>query len=295
MDTLSHKAGFIHLLGRPNVGKSTLFNHLIKRTLAITTPKAQTTRQPLVGIYSGYDYQAVYMDTPGYIKPSYPLQQAMMHKVMRSMPGSDICVWVVDVKDQVEEDFFPKTWGRANFPSFLLINKRDLVEKEIGLSKQKAWEEVVPEGVAVNLISALCKADVKALAKKFIALLPHHPPYYDKEMITDRPQTYILAEIIRKALLLHYKQEVPYSAQVEISQCVKVDEVMHITATIYVERETQKRIVIGKKGSALKQVGIMARKELEDFLKEKVFLKQYVKVVPKWRANFDLLEQWGYT
>ena len=295
MNDAAHKAGFIHLLGKPNVGKSTLFNHLIKTPLAITTHKAQTTRQTLIGIDNGPAYQAVYVDTPGYITPAYPLQQAMMRDVTRSIPGSDLCCWVVDIKDEVEADFFPSTWKKATFPCFLLINKRDLLDREKGAQVKQAWEAVVPSHMQVYLISALCKADVKALAKQLIDILPTHPPYYNKEMLTDRPQTFIVAEIVRKALFLHYKQEIPYSTQVEISTFSERGDIAHVEATIYVERETQKRILIGKQGKDLKEVGTAARKELEKFLQQKVFLRQYVKVAPKWRHNPAILEKWGYT
>ena len=294
-ETSQHKAGFIHLLGKPNVGKSTLFNRLIKTSLAITTPKAQTTRQTLIGIDNGADYQAIYVDTPGYITPSYPLQQAMMRDVTRSIPGSDLCCWVVDIKEEVQADFFPPSWKKVTFPCFLLINKRDLVDREKGEEIKKAWQAVVPSQMEVHLMSALCKADVKALARQWIDILPTHPPYYDREMLTDRPEKFVVAEMIRKALFLHYKQEIPYSTQVDISQFSERDGIVHIQATIYVERETQKRILIGKQGKDLKEVGIAARQEIERFLQQKVFLRTHVKVAPKWRHNPALLEKWGYT
>ena len=285
-----YKSGFIHLLGKPNAGKSTLFNHLIRVPLAITTPKAQTTRQTLVGIDHGHNYQAIYVDTPGYITPAYPLQEAMMRDVTRSLPGSDVCSWVVDIKDAVVTDFFPPTWQQATFPCFLLINKRDLLPKERGLAKKKAWEAVVPPQVEVLLISALCKADVKALAEKFKDLLPIHAPYYDDHTLTNRSRRFVLAEMIRKQLLLYCHQEVPYSAQVEITQLTEEDELVRVDATIYVERESQKNIVIGQ----LKAVGTAARKEMEPFLHKKVFLRQHVKVAPRWRHQPQLLEKWGY-
>lgn len=289
-----HKAGFVHLLGKPNVGKSTLFNQLIKTPLAITTPKAQTTRQTLIGIHNRPDYQAIYVDTPGYITPAYPLQQAMMRDVVRSIPGSDVCVWIVDVKEDARSDFFPTAWQQAKVPCFLLINKRDLLDRAQGALVKEAWQAVTPPQMEVHLISALCKADVKALAATLIARLPAHPPYYDKATLTNRPQTFILAEIIRKALFLHYHQEIPYSTQVEVGALYEANDVVHVTATIYVERDTQKRILIGKQGSALKEVGTAARQELEAFLQRKVFLKQHVKVSPKWRSNRAALARWGY-
>ncbi|MEM7361710.1 MAG: GTPase Era [Bacteroidota bacterium] len=285
------KSGFIHLLGKPNAGKSTLFNHLIKVPLAITSPKAQTTRQTLIGIDHGRNYQAIYVDTPGHITPAYPLQEAMMRDVTRSLPGSDLCSWVVDINDEVVNDFFPPAWQKATFPCFLLINKRDLLPKEKGLAKKEAWEAVVPSQVEVRLISALCKADVKALSQKFRELLPIHPPYYDEETLTNRPRAFVLAEMVRKQLLLYCHQEIPYSAQVEITQLTVEDKLIRVAATIYVERESQKSIVI----SQLKAVGTAARVEMEDFLQQKVFLQQHVKVAPKWRHQPTLLEKWGYT
>lgn len=291
MNDSLHKSGFIHLLGKPNVGKSTLFNQLIKLPLAITTPKAQTTRQTLIGIDSGEDYQAIYVDTPGYITPSYPLQEAMMRDVSRSIPGSDLCCWIVDINDEVETDFFPEAWQKATFPTFLLINKRDLLPKERVEAKKKAWEAVVPSQIKVLLISALCKADVKALAHMWRDLLPNHPPYYDKDTVTNRSRAFVLSEIMRKQLLLHFRQEVPYSTQVEITKIEEEKELLRIDATIYVERESQKNILISK----LKEVGTAARKEMEAFLQQKIFLSQHVKVASNWRHKPTLLEKWGYT
>ena len=286
----SHKSGFIHLLGRPNVGKSTLFNQLIKVPLAITTPKAQTTRKTLIGLDNGEGYQAIYVDTPGHITPAYPLQEAMMREVTRSLPGSDLCCWIVDINEPVVADFFPDSWQKATFPTFLLINKRDLLPKEEGARKKAAWEAVVPAHMEVLLISALCKADVKSLSEKLKALLPLHPPYYEKDRLTDRSRSFVLAEMVRKQLLLHCQQEVPYSVQVEITHLAQEGKLLRVEATMYVERVSQKDIIIHK----LKAVGTAARKEMEDFLQQKVFLTQRVKVAKKWRSNLSLLEKWGY-
>ncbi len=288
------KCGFIHLLGKPNAGKSTLFNHLIKKPLAITTPKAQTTRHTLIGIDNTADHQAIYVDTPGYITPSYPLQKAMMRDVTHSISGSDVCCWVVDLHEVPTQDFFPAKWKRITFPCYLLINKRDLLPKERVAAIHKAWQAVTPPQITIRVLSALCKADVKALAHELIDRLPLHPPYYDTEALTDRSQAFILSEIIRKELFLQYKQEIPYSTQVEISSLSQQDGILRVDATIYVERETQKRILIGKKGQALKSVGIAAREAIERFLGQKVFLTQYVKVAKEWRNNAAMLEKWGY-
>ncbi len=289
-----HYSGFIYLLGKPNAGKSTLFNKLIDYPLAIVTHKVQTTRHNLLGIRNKKSTQEIYVDTPGHITPTSLLQEVMMRKVKQALVGSDICCWVVDCSEPVRKDFFPSSWGKSISPNIFILNKIDLISQKELLKKEKEWKEVLPADLPVFTLSAKENKFIEKFQKKVLELLPLHPPYYQKDSLTDKSQDFIIAEVIRKALFLQYNQEVPYSIEVLITQIIEMEEITHIEATIYVERESQKKIVIGKKGIQLKEAGTMARHNLELLLQKKVFLTQQVKVAKGWRKNKLLLNKLGY-
>ncbi|MEO1218942.1 MAG: GTPase Era [Bacteroidota bacterium] len=285
-----HKAGFVTIVGKPNVGKSTLMNTLIGTPLSITTPKSQTTRHKILGIYNQEDCQIVYVDTPGILKPAYKLQQCMMHTLHESMAHVDLLLWVIDVS-QPSSETQPITTA---IPTLILLNKVDLVDSPQLQNIMQTWEKQ-PHEKAIIPISALQGFNMTSLLQHILTHLPTHPPYYPKDMLTDKPQRFFAAEIVRKHLLQYYKQEIPYSAEVVITDFEEAEAIIKIHATIYVEKRSQKAILIGHQGTSLKKVGIAARKALETFLGKPVFLAQHVKVLPGWRKEQHLLRRLGYT
>ena len=289
-----HRAGFIHIVGRPNAGKSTLFNQLVRYPLSIVSPKPQTTRQNIIGIDQGEDYQAIYLDTPGYLEPKYGLQAMMMRAVKRALVDYDLLVWVVDITAELEDAFFCEEVAKLKGPLFVLLNKQDLVDPTLSMLHQAKWQGKLPAHVKLMPISALDKDEVAKCAAQLVGQLPIHPPYYDKDELTDHAERFFAEELIRKALFMHYKQEIPYSSEVVVVAFQEEDQLLRIDAEIWVERPTQKRIMIGRGGSALKVMGTAARQALEDFFKKKVFLSQYVKVVPDWRNKKEQLRARGY-
>ncbi|MEM9569666.1 MAG: GTPase Era [Bacteroidota bacterium] len=290
----THRAGFINIVGKPNAGKSTLFNNLIAYPLSITSYKPQTTRQNIVGIAQGKDYQAIYIDTPGYLTPTYALQEVMQRNVNRALVESDLILWVIDIRDDTADSFFNHHYAQAKAPILCLCNKTDLVlpnklEETLG-----AWRKRIPTEIPLLPIMAKDLAQVAALTEKIMGKLPIHPPYYNKETLTTRSERFFAAEIIRKAVFTYYKQEIPYSIEVVIDKFKEKPNVILLEATIYVERPSQKSIVIGKKGAALKIVGTKARQGLVLFFKKNIYLTQHVKVLPRWRYHPKLLAQLGY-
>jgi GTPase len=294
MTSLSHKAGFVNIIGKPNVGKSTLMNALLGEKLSIITAKAQTTRHRIAGILSGDNFQIIYTDTPGIITPHYALQRSMMRVVHSSLVDADALLWVVDAHDQDLSTDFSAKLLHLTAPIFLLINKVDLINK-VALEKVlQYWSNHVSVR-AIIPVSALQTYNTALVFTHILACLPEHPPYYPKDMLTDKPERFFAAEIIREKILRNYHQEIPYSVEVVIDTFKEEENLIKISAIINADRQSQKSILIGKQGHALKKVGIEARHDLERFLGKKVFLEQHVKVVPGWRTKSQCLHQFGYT
>ncbi|KQR72200.1 GTPase Era [Pedobacter sp. Leaf176] len=296
---MAHKAGFVSIIGKPNVGKSTLMNVLVGERLSIITPKAQTTRHRILGIVNEEDYQIVFSDTPGIIKPKYSLQESMMSFVNGSLTDADILLFVTDINEEHdEEDVLEKILNR-NIPTIVLINKIDKALQEQVDEKITYWQEKL-NPVAIYAISALHNHNVDGLLDRVLEMLPEHPAYYDKEEYTDRSERFFVSEIIREKIFLNYQKEIPYSTEV-IVKSFKEEEMkngkgsmVRITAEIVVERDSQKNILIGTGGSMLKKVGTEARIEIEKFLDTKVFLEMFVKVIPDWRSKKNYLKSFGY-
>lgn len=293
MTALSHKAGFVNIIGKPNVGKSTLMNVLLGEKLSIITAKAQTTRHRVAGILSGDNFQIIYADTPGIITPSYALQQSMMRAVRSALVDTDVLLWVVDVRDQDLPTYFIERLLQQTTPVFLILNKIDLISK-VELEKILQYWSAHISVNAIIPVSASTVYNTKLVFTHILDCLPEHPPYYPKDMLTDRPERFFVAEIIREKILRNYHQEIPYSVEVVIDSFEEKKNIVKISAIINAERQSQKGILIGNKGQALKKVGIEARHDLEEFLGRKVFLEQHVKVLPGWRTKSQLLHQFGY-
>ena len=287
-----HKAGFVSIVGKPNVGKSTLMNRLVGERLSIITSKAQTTRHRIMGIISGNDFQVVYSDTPGMIKPAYQLQKSMMSFVNIAIEDADILLLVTDFFDQYDEEILDKI-RKLSQPIILVLNKVDL---DKGGQTEKTTEEWKSKLDLAEIIptSALEGLGVEKVFDTILDLLPDHPPYFPKDTLTDKPEKFFASEIVREKIFLHYKKEVPYSTEVEIETFQESEDIIHIRALIYVERKSQKGIIIGKKGEALKRIGTEARKDMETFFGKKVFLESYVKVAKDWRKKERSLKDFGY-
>ena len=291
---MGHKSGFVNIIGNPNVGKSTLMNALVGEKLSIITAKAQTTRHRILGIVNHDDYQIVFSDTPGIIKPAYELQSSMMDFVKSALDDADILIYMVEVgeKELKNEAFFQKII-HSEIPVILLLNKIDTSSQEVVEQKVDYWKEKVPNAI-VFVISALEKFNVDSLFEKIVTLLPEAPPYYPKDQLTDKPERFFVNEKIREKILIHYKKEIPYSVEVETEEFVEEENIVRIRSVIMVERETQKGIIIGHKGTAIKRVGAEARKDLEKFFEKKVFIELYVKVNKNWRSDKNQLKRFGY-
>ena len=291
---MEHKSGFVNIIGNPNVGKSTLMNALVGEKLSIITAKAQTTRHRILGIVNDDHYQIVFSDTPGIIKPAYELQSSMMDFVKSALDDADILIYMVEVgeKELKNEGFFHKII-HSEIPVILLVNKIDTSSQEVVEQKVNYWKEKVPNAT-VFVISALEKFNVDSLFEKIVALLPEAPHYYPKDQLTDKPERFFVNEKIREKILIHYKKEIPYAVEVETEEFVEEDTIVRIRSVIMVERETQKGIIIGHKGTAIKRVGAEARKDLEKFFQKKVFIELYVKVNKNWRSDKNQLKRFGY-
>jgi len=291
---MEHKAGFVNIIGNPNVGKSTLMNALMGEKLSIITHKAQTTRHRILGILNEDDYQIVFSDTPGIIKPAYKLQESMMNFVHSAFQDADVLIYMVEIgeKDLKDEALFEKI-KNTEIPLLLLLNKIDLTEQEEVEKQINNWKERVPNAEILP-ISALNKFNMDKILERIIELLPVAPPYYEKDAITDKSERFFVSESIREKILKHYKKEVPYSVQVEVEEFEDEQDIIRIRAIIYVLRESQKGIIIGHKGAGLKRIGTEARKELERFFNKKIFLKTVVKVKKNWRDDDRQLKSFGY-
>jgi GTP-binding protein Era len=290
---MSHKAGFVSIIGKPNVGKSTLMNALIGEKLSIITPKAQTTRHRILGIVNEEDYQIVFSDTPGVIKPKYGLQDAMMHSVNGALTDADLLLFVTDINEQYDENDVLEKILDTTIPMIVLINKIDNATQEQVDEKTAFWQEKLnPKHIFA--ISALHKYNLDGIMSMLIDNLPEHEAYYDKEELSDRSQRFFVSEIIREKIFTNYQKEIPYSTEVVITAFKEEEKITRISAEIIVERDSQKNILIGKGGSMLKKVGTEARKDIEKFLDQKVFLETFVKVLPDWRSKKNYLKSFGY-
>ncbi len=291
---MAHKAGFVSIIGKPNVGKSTLINALIGERLAITNPKAQTTRHRIMGFLNGEDYQIVFSDTPGILDAKYGLQEKMMDKVLETFHDSDVVLFVVDNEQtKIDNEEIKTKLLRLEIPIILLVNKADLLKEEEVEDLRLKWAKELPKA-EVKFISALHKVHIDKLVDKIKETLPESPAYFSKEDFTDKPERFFVSEIVRKHLLTLYMQEIPYSCEVMVEEFKEDERIIRIRAIIFVERDSQKGIIIGKGGSQIKKLGIESRKDLEVFFQKQIFLDLTVKVQKNWRNDDKLLKQFGY-
>lgn len=298
-----HKSGFVNIVGNPNVGKSTLMNALVGERLSIITSKAQTTRHRILGIVNGDDFQMVYSDTPGVLKPNYKLQEQMLEFSRSALVDADVLLYVTDVQDSADKnaDFLDKVKriaasaeGEGKGPKvFLIINKIDLTTQDTLERLVEFWHKQLPEA-EIRPVSAKEQFGVEQLFQDIKNALPEGEPFFDKDQLTDRPARFFVDEIIREKILLNYDKEIPYSVEVEVESFQEEDNLIRISAVIYCERDSQKGIIIGRAGSALKRVGTQARKDIEAFFQKPVFLQLFVKVDRDWRSNRSRLRHYGY-
>jgi GTPase len=291
---MEHKAGFVNIIGNPNVGKSTLMNAFVGERLSIITSKAQTTRHRILGIVNGEDFQVVLSDTPGIIKPAYEMQKSMMDFVKSAFEDADVLIYMVEIgeKELKDEDFFNKII-HSKIPVLLLLNKidksnQDQLEEQIGL-----WKNKVPNA-EIYPISALENFNVREVFARILELLPVSPAYYPKDALTDKPERFFVNETIREKILMNYDKEIPYAVEIETEEFLEDEKIIRIRSLIMVERDTQKGIIIGHKGAALKKVGMQAREELEKFFGKQIHIELYVKVNKDWRSNAYQLRRFGY-
>jgi GTP-binding protein Era len=290
---MAHRAGFVSIIGKPNAGKSTLMNALVGEKMSIITPKAQTTRHRILGIVNGEDYQIVFSDTPGIIKPHYALHESMMHQVDGSIVDADLILLVTDIYEEYDEADVLKKLEGSLAPLAVLVNKVDQSDEETVKTKIEYWQEKL-KPKAIFAISALKDYNVLAVMNFVLEHLPEHPAYYDKDLLTDRNDRFFASEMIRAQVFKQYKKEIPYSTEVIITAFKEGPTMHRISAEIIVERDSQKNILIGKDGGMLKIVGTYARREMEEFFQRKVFLEMFVKVIPDWRSKKNYLKQFGY-
>ena len=289
-----HKAGFVNIIGNPNVGKSTLMNAFVGEKLSIITSKAQTTRHRILGIVNGDDFQMVLSDTPGIIKPAYELQNSMMDAVNSAFDDADLLIYMVEIgeKELKDASFFQKITN-TKAPVLLLLNKIDLSNQELLESQAAFWQSKVPNAEFYP-ISALTGFNVKNVFNRLLELLPESPAYFPKDQLTDKPERFFVNEKIREKILMHYKKEIPYAVEVDTEEFFEEEKIIRMRSVVMVERKTQKGILIGHKGSALKRVGVESRKDLEQFFGKQVHLELYVKVNKNWRSNQQQLKRFGY-
>lgn len=292
---MTHKAGFVNIIGSPNVGKSTLMNVLVGERLSIITSKAQTTRHRIMGIVNGENFQIVYSDTPGVLKPNYKLQESMMEFVYTAITDADIMLFVTDIFEdiKIEAEVLHKI-KNAKVPVLLLVNKIDLAVQDQLEAKVQYWKTEVPNAEVIP-VSALEKFNVSYIFDRILALLPEGPGFYEKDQLTDKPEKFFISEIIREKILMNYKKEIPYSVEVVIESFKEEEKIIKIRAEIIVIRDSQKGIIIGHQGKALKKVGTESRKDMETFLQKQVFLELFVKVNKDWRDSDNQLKRFGYS
>ncbi len=291
---MNHRSGFVNIIGNPNVGKSTIMNALVGEKLSIITSKAQTTRHRIMGIVNGDDFQIVYSDTPGIIKPRYKLQETMMNLVNVAMSDADLIIYVTDVKESInlKNEILEKI-KNLHIPVLIIINKIDLTNQADLEALAIKWKNEFPDSPVIA-ISALNKFNLDTLLNSIVERLPENPPYFPKDQLTDKYERFFASEIIREKILLNYEKEIPYSVEIEIESFREEKELISIRAIIHVTRNSQKGIIIGHKGEKLKKVGTEARKDIEEFFSKKVFLQMYVKVNKDWRDRPFELKRFGY-
>jgi len=291
---MSHKAGFVNIIGNPNVGKSTLMNAFVGERLSIITSKAQTTRHRILGIVNGDDFQVILSDTPGIIKPAYEMQKSMMDFVKSAFEDADILIYMVEIGEQElkDEAFFNKII-HAKIPVLLLLNKIDKSDQNQLEEQIDLWKEKVPNA-EIYPISALENFNVKEVFARILELLPESPAYYPKDALTDKPERFFVNETIREKILMNYDKEIPYAVEIETEEFIEDEKIIRIRSVIMVERETQKGIIIGHKGEALKRVGMQSRQDLEKFFGKQIHIEMFVKVNKDWRNNQFQLRRFGY-
>lgn len=292
---MEHKAGFVNIVGNPNVGKSTLMNDLVGERISIITSKAQTTRHRIMGIVNTPDYQIVFSDTPGVLQPKYKLQESMLNFSEGALVDADVLVYVTDVVEDPSKnaDFLAKV-AKEKIPVLLVINKIDLVKVQVELEElTQRWQQILPQA-EIFPVSAKEHFNVDNLLKRIVELLPVSAPYFGKDALTDKPARFFVTEIIREKILTLYDKEIPYSVEVIVEKFEEKENSIHIMAVIYVERDSQKGIIIGHQGSKIKKVGMEARKDIEKFFDKSVFLELFVKVEPNWRNRENKLRSFGY-
>ncbi len=290
-----HRAGFVSIIGKPNVGKSTLMNALVGERLSIVTSKAQTTRHRILGILNGADFQLIYSDTPGIIQPKYELHNAMMSFVYSSLEDADVVLFVTDIYEKYDEEpVVERLRKMVDTPIILLVNKIDQADQAAVEAKLAYWHEQLPNATEVLPISALNAFGTERVLESVLEKLPVHPEYYPKDELTDKPERFFAAEMVREKIFKLYKKEIPYSCEVTVEEFKEEETIIHMRGIIYVERASQKGIVIGKGGEALKKVGTWAREDMEKFFAKKVFLELHVKVNENWRTDPKALSRFGY-
>lgn len=288
-----YKSGFVSIIGKPNAGKSTLMNALVGRKLAIITPKAQTTRHRILGIASGDNFQIVFSDTPGVILPQYKLHRAMMGSVHSSLEDADLFILLIDINERFPEDLVIKMAQKSKVPVLLVINKIDLSDAEKAKARHAEIAAVVELAGAIG-VSARHGFNMFELKNMILDLLPEGPPYFDPEEISDRPERFFVTELIREAIFLRLKEEVPYSCEVSVLQFEEKDNVTVINAEIHVERDSQKGIIVGKGGKMIREIGTDSRRSIEEFLEKNVYLELHVRVAANWKDNSSRLKGFGY-
>ena len=293
-ETRPHRAGFVNIIGNPNVGKSTLMNQLVGEKVSIMTSKAQTTRHRIKGIVNGDDYQIVYSDLPGVLDPAYTMQKYMMRFVTDSLQDADIILYLIECGETKYNEELVAKINKMGIPVVFIINKTDKYTEEQVEESKNHWQTILPTA-DVFAISALKGVNIEPVRNRIIELLPECPPYFPKDALTDRPMRFFVSELIREQILLQYKKEIPYSVEVVVESYKEEPDLIRIAATLYVERSTQKAIIIGSKGSAIKKLGTDARKSIEDFLQKHIFLDLSVKVLKDWRNNELLMKKFGYS
>ena len=289
-----HKSGFVNIVGNPNVGKSTLMNRLVGERISIITSKAQTTRHRIMGIVNTEDMQIVYSDTPGVLRPNYTLQESMLNFSESALDDADVLLYVTDVIETIDknEEFLQQV-QKEKCPILLLINKIDMTDQQKLEALVQEWKTILPQAEIIP-ISALSNFNVDYVKQRVEELMPESPPYFEKDALTDKPARFFVTEIIREKILLYYQKEIPYAVEVVVELFKEDDEMIHIKALIICERDSQKGIIIGHRGQALKKVGAMARKDIERFFEKKVFLEMFVKVEKDWRNRDNMLRAFGY-
>lgn len=292
---MAFKSGFVNIVGNPNVGKSTLMNELVGEKLSIVTAKSQTTRHRILGIVNGENHQIVFSDTPGVLKPAYKLQESMLKFSESALVDADVILYITDPEESAEKnaDFLEKIKKMENIPILLVINKIDLIDQEKLVKLVEYWESILPKAEIIPS-SALNKFNVDYIMKRIVEVLPEGEPYYDKDELTDKPMRFFVSEIIREKILKLYSKEIPYSCEVVVEQYEESQKNVHIRAVINVSRDSQKGIIIGKKGEGIKRLGMEARKDIEAFVGKSIYLDLFVKVEKDWRNNERNLREFGY-